>query len=354
MRAVFDADSKNKRIKEIEKQMESPSFWTDKEKAQELSEELAHTKQELENISGILKEIAEIEEFVDYTDKEEEKIDEDLGKEISEKLKTLEKDISKEEIKTYFSGPYDGNNVMLTIYSGAGGIDAQDWAGMLLRMYQRYCESKNYKTALLSQYLGEEKGIKEATLEIAGKFAYGYLKNENGVHRLVRISPFSAQSLRHTSFALVEVLPQIEKGSSEEILIKPEDIEVQTFRSSGPGGQYVNKTESAVRVRHILSGIVVECQTGRLQGENKEQAMKLLKVKLLARKLKEEKEKIDKIRGGFVPAEWGNQIRSYVLHPYKMVKDHRTNVETASADSVLDGDLDEFVEAEVKGLTQED
>jgi peptide chain release factor 2 len=254
----------------------------------------------------------------------------------------------KEELAMFFSGPYDKNNVIITIYSGAGGTDAQDWAGMLLRMYERYAMIKGYKVALLSQSLGEEKGIKEATLEIEAKYAYGYLKNENGVHRLVRISPYSAQKLRHTSFALVEVLPQLSKESAAQANIRPEDIEVQTFRSSGPGGQYVNKTESAVRIKHLPTGVVVACQSERLQGQNREKAMKLLASKLVIKYAKDKKEKLDKIRGGFVPAEWGHQIRSYVLHPYKMVKDHRTNVKTSDAKKVLDGDLDEFIEAEVK------
>lgn len=279
--------------------------------------------------------------------------DAEIAGEVEARLKGLEDAVAGEETKLFFSGRYDKNNAIITIYSGAGGIDAQDWAGMLLRMYERYGESKNYKTTLVSQSLGEEKGIKEATLELEGPYAYGYLKNENGVHRLVRISPYSAQKLRHTSFALVEVLPQLPKESEAELNILPEDLEVKTFRASGPGGQYVNKTESAVRIKHLPTGIVVECQTERLQGINKDRAMKLLYSKLFARRMKEEKDKLEALKGGFISAEWGNQIRSYVLHPYKMVKDHRSGVETSDVDGVLDGELDEFIEAEVKGLAQE-
>lgn len=327
--------------------MESPDFWLNRENAQKFSEELSHLKQELDNIENIKKEINDLESLSASTEGGSE-FNSDFQKEIYNAINALEKQISNEETKTFFSGLYDKNNVIITVYSGAGGLDAQDWANMLLRMYERYADSKGYKVTLLSKHFGEEKGIKEATLEIGGRYAYGYLKKENGVHRLVRISPFSAQSLRHTSFALVEVLPQIESDSEKEAEIKPDDLEIQTFRASGPGGQYVNKTESAVRVKHLPSGIVVECQSERLQGENKARALKLLKSKLFAKRLREQREKVEQIKGGFISAEWGSQIRSYVLHPYKMVKDHRTGVETSNAEAVLNGDLDEFIEAEVR------
>ena len=343
MRAVFDIAAKKRRIGEIESGMESSGFWDDRKNAEALSEELSHLKQEVRESEQIKKEISETEEFMPLIEQDSE-----IAKELMVRVQGLQRSIEKEETQTFFSGPYDKLDAILTIYSGAGGIDAQDWAGMLLRMYERYGANKGYNVSLLSQRLGEEKGVKEASLEISGRYSYGYLKKENGVHRLVRISPYSAQKLRHTSFALVEVLPQLSKGSPEEIEIRPEDIEVQTFRSSGPGGQYVNKRESAVRVKHLPTGIVVECQSERLQGENKAGALKLLAAKLFARKMKEEQEKIEKIRGGFVSAEWSNQIRSYVLHPYQMVKDHRTGVETSDADGVLDGELDEFIEASIK------
>lgn len=320
--------------------MRAPEFWSDRENAEKVSGELARLKEEIQSTDKILKEIVELEEFASYAE-----TDQQIAKELNERINALGRTILKEELTTFFSGPYDKNNAIITIYSGAGGIDAQDWAGMLLRMYERYAMIKGYKATLLSESLGEEKGIKEATLLVEARYAYGYLKNENGVHRLVRISPYSAQKLRHTSFALVEVLPQLSKA---EVDIRPEDIEVQTFRSSGPGGQHVNKTESAVRIKHLPTGVVVECQSERLQGQNREGAMKLLASKLFAKYAKDKKEKLDKIRGGFVPAEWGHQIRSYVLHPYKMVKDHRSKVETSDAEKVLDGDLDEFIQAEVK------
>lgn len=325
--------------------MQAPNFWANRIEAEKFSQELAHLKEEIQKIESIEKDVAEIEEFVPYVEK-----DEGIRKELDSRLAKLRKDIEREEIKTFFSGPYDREGAIITIYSGAGGVDAQDWADMLLRMYERYGARKGCEVSLLSKYLGEEKGIKEATLEIAGRNVYGYLKHENGVHRLVRISPFSAQSLRHTSFALVEVLPKLAKDSSEVGEIRPEDVEVQKFRSSGPGGQNVNKRETAVRVKHLPTGIIVECQSERLQGENKAKAMELLAVRIFAKKMREEKQKIEEIKGGFIPAEWGHQIRSYVIHPYKMVKDHRTGVETSDVTSVLDGDLDAFIEAEVQKL----
>ncbi len=303
-------------------------------------------KEESEGIKSLEKELVDLKEMVGLGDEE-------LAGEIREKIKEFENKIGKEEIKTFLSARYDRSGAILQIFSGAGGQDAQDWATMLLRMYQRYCGIKGWKAQILEQSFGEAGGpegrigTKSATLEIKGNFSYGFLKRETGVHRLVRISPFSAQKLRHTSFVLVEVLPEIEK-TDEEIKIKPEDLKIETFKSSGPGGQYVNKRESAIRITHLSTGIIVSSQSERLQGKNRDSAMKILYGKLY--KLGEEKRKkeLKEIKGEVISASWGNQIRSYVLHPYKMVKDLRTEIETSDVDKVLDGDLEEFIEAEIK------
>jgi len=274
-------------------------------------------------------------------------LDEDgLYKEIEK----IEKKIKEKEKETFFSGKYDKGSAMLSIYSGAGGQDAQDWAAMLLRMYLRYCENKGFKVETLDESFGEvgaegRKGIKSISLSVNGKYAYGLLKKETGVHRLVRISPFSAQKLRHTSFALVEVLPEIEEGEME---IKADDLRVDFYKSSGPGGQYVNKRESAVRITHIPTNIVVTCQSERLQGKNKDRAMKMLYSKLYQHNLEKQEKEMSEIKGEKISASWGNQIRSYVLHPYKMVKDLRTDIESTQPDRVLDGELDDFIDAEIK------
>jgi len=264
------------------------------------------------------------------------------------------KKLKAEEFRVFLSGEYDKNNAILSITSGAGGQDAQDWAAMLLRMYERYCQRKGYKTVVLHQSFGEgggpegRIGIKSATLEIKGPFACGFLKKETGVHRLVRISPFSAKSLRHTSFALVEILPEIEKEEKAEVKIKPEDLKIDFYRASGPGGQYVNKRETSVRITHLPTGLVVACQSERLQGLNREKAMKILAAKLHQLKREATEKELKKIKGEKISASWGNQIRSYVLHPYKMAKDLRSGVETSDVEGVLDGNLDEFIEAEIK------
>jgi len=266
----------------------------------------------------------------------------------------LAKEIEKEEIKIFLSGKYDKSNAIMEIFSGAGGIDAQDWATILIRMFERYCERKGFQVKIIHQSFGEAGGpegrigTKSATLEIKGNYAYGFLKKESGVHRLVRQSPFSAKKLRHTSFALIEVLPEIGKKEQEQIKIKDEDLRLDTFRSSGPGGQYVNKRESAVRITHIPTRITVSSQSERLQGLNKDKAMKVLFAKLYQLRKAKKKEELREIKGGITSASWGNQIRSYVLHPYKLVKDLRTGIEDSSVEEVLDGNLDQFIEAELK------
>jgi len=290
----------------------------------------------------------ELEELKSITE-----TDEKMELELKEKYDKIKKKIEKQEFKTFLSGKYDRNNAIMEIFSGAGGQDSQDWVTILLRMYERYCAVKGFKAMVLHQAFGDAGGpegrigTKAVTLEIKGNYAYGFLKKETGVHRLVRISPFSSQKLRHTSFALVNVLPELQQKEID-IEVKPDDLRIDTFRASGPGGQYVNKTESAVRVTHIPTGIVVASQTERLQGKNKENAMKILYAKLYQLRKELQKKELKEIKGDLTSASWGNQIRSYVLHPYKMVKDLRTQYETSDAEGVLDGDLGNFIESELK------
>ena len=333
------------------------------------------------------KELADLKELEEIS-----KGDQSLEGELAKKYGQLKEKTEKEEFKMFLSGPYDKNNAIVEIFSGAGGQDSQDWATMLLRMYEKYFAKKGFKVQVLHQAFGDAGGpegrigTKSVTLEVKGRYAYGFLKKETGVHRLVRISPFSAQKLRHTSFALVEVLPELsaEGGSASGGEIKPEDLRIDTFRASGPGGQYVNKTESAIRITHLPTGLVVASQSERLQGKNKDNAMKILKGKLYQLKEENQKKELKEIkgdqisvhphtkRGGVriptggikqsesnnkqkendsrsgVGASWGNQIRSYVLHPYQMVKDLRTQYETSDTQGVLDGELDSFIQAELK------
>ena len=297
-------------------------------------------KDEVAKVENLEKRINDIEEFVNIAKSSNEIRD------VEMELEELEKEIDGFEFRVLFSGEYDRNNAILEIHSGAGGVDAQDWAEMLLRMYSRFSERNNFRSILIDESKGAEAGIKSAVLEVEGSYAYGYLKAEKGVHRLVRLSPFNANNLRQTSFALVEVMPVIE--DIEEVKINPKELRIDTYRSSGAGGQHVNKTDSAVRITHIPTGIVASCQSERSQLQNKERAMKLLKAKLHDKFLEERDRKKSKLRGEFQSAEWGSQIRSYVLHPYKMVKDHRTKHETANTERVLDGEINDFIEEYLK------
>jgi len=327
--------------------MADVSFWQDHARASQLSQELSELKSEKEKWDEIELRVGLVEEELKILG---DSVSLERERSFEKEMRWLEKEIASEEKKTFFSFSYAKNSAWLSIYSGAGGTEAQDWAQMLLRMYQRYGERAGFKIKLLHQHEGQEAGIKSATIEIKGSYAYGYFKNESGVHRLVRLSPFNANNLRHTSFALVEVLPEMETVGSVEI--KPEDLRVDKYRSSGPGGQNVNKLETAVRLTHLPSGLVVACQSERSQSANYEQAMKLLASRLNQLALKKQRQEVDnlkgEIQGGEGTAEWGSQIRNYVLHPYKLIKDLRTGIESTDPDKVLDGALEEFIEAEIK------
>lgn len=349
-RTVFEWEKKAGRIAEIEDMMTSAEFWQNQERAKILSQELAELKAERETWEDIDFELGGLrEEAAKLVNKKSAWPAAEVAS-LEKYYWPLERKVKKEELKIFFSGPYDKNNALLTIYSGAGGTEAQDWAAMLLRMYTRYGERREFNPKVLHIHEGQEAGIKNASLKLTGLYAYGNLKGESGAHRLVRLSPFNANNLRHTSFALVEVLPEIEEAP--EIKIKPEDLRIDLFRSSGPGGQNVNKLETAVRITHLPTNIAVACQSERSQSSNREQAMKLLLSRLYQLELKKKKAEIEGLRAdiqvGEGTAEWGAQIRNYVLHPYKLVKDLRTGVESTDPESVLDGELDEFIEAEIK------
>jgi len=336
----FDIPACQSKIKEYEAEMNEPSFWEDIQRSQKVNKEVKLLKNKIQKYEDINSRIEDTEVLIQLgMEEEDSSIMDEVGKELSR----LERDVEALRLETLLNGPYDSNNAIIEIHAGAGGTEAMDWASMLLRMYTRWCESKGYKVETLDFLPGEEAGVKSVTLQVMGENAYGYLKAEKGVHRLVRISPFDASGRRHTSFASLEVMPEIE--DDEELDIKPEDLRIDTYRAGGAGGQHVNKTESAVRITHIPTGIVVQCQNERSQIQNRETAMKVLRARLLELREAERQKELDKVKGEKKSIEWGSQIRSYVFHPYSMVKDHRTNQETGNIQAVMDGDLDPFINA---------
>jgi len=344
-KALLDIDRKVVEEHELRLRMSEPDFWNDREVAVKTGQAVEELATEIKEWLEIGKEIREAEEISALAQKEGGN---DLTEELEKKYEELEKKFTRLEFLSLFSGKYDHDNALLAIHAGTGGVDAQDWTQMLERMYLRFCERQNWKTEILDRNYGNEAGIKSVVLRVAGPWAYGYLKSENGVHRLLRNSPFDADGLRHTSFALVEIIPEIKDDGT--IVIKDEDIRIDVYRSSGPGGQSVNTTDSAVRIVHLPTGITVTCQTERSQHQNKENALKILKTKLYQLALVEKETEERKLKGELQKAEWGRQIRSYFLYGNRLVKDHRSNFETSDVDSILDGGLEIFMEEYLKWL----
>lgn len=324
----------------LEERTASSNFWEDMTSSQKILQRIKEIKDCIEKFDNLK---AKYEDLIVLAELGLEEQDDSVTNEVGDGLRSLKEAITETKIQTLLSDPYDKNNAIITLHPGAGGTESQDWAQMLLRMYTRWAERRGYIVKVLDYLEGDEAGIKSVTLLISGIYAYGYLRSEKGVHRLVRISPFDASGRRHTSFASVDVIPEIDQEI--EIEIRSEDLRIDTYRSSGAGGQHVNKTESAVRITHLPTGIVVQCQNERSQIQNRETAMKLLKAKLFEIKQKEQQEKINGIKGEQKDIAWGSQIRSYVFHPYNLVKDHRTGFEMGNINAVMDGEIDGFINA---------
>lgn len=345
----FDLPQKKLRIAELEKLMSEPDFWNEHDTAQRVMTESNKLKDEVEaveSVTNLLEEQAILSELIteaEQDDKENDQTILSLKQELAAGLKRISKMMERLELQHMLSGPYDSNNAIMEVHSGAGGTESQDWAEMLMRMYLRWATDKGFKVDIVAIQAGDGAGIKSATLHFSGPYAYGLLQSEQGVHRLVRISPFDSSARRHTSFASVDVMPEFTEEI--EIEIKSEDLKIDTYRAGGAGGQHVNTTDSAVRITHLPTGTVVTCQAERSQLQNRDRAMAMLKGKLYERQLEEQAAAAMEVRGEQREIGWGSQIRSYVFHPYTMVKDHRTNVETGNADAVMQGEIDQFIDA---------
>ncbi|MBQ9550999.1 MAG: peptide chain release factor 2 [Lachnospiraceae bacterium] len=334
----LDLENKKNRIIELNRKMEEPDFWNDPESSTKQSKELGSLKEDVETFKKLDSQFTDMFDLIDMANEDN---DETLAAEIKEEFGSFKDDYERIRLKTLLSGEYDADNAILRLNAGAGGTESCDWCSMLFRMYSKWAESHGFKTEVLDSLDGDEAGLKSCTFQINGENAYGYLKSEKGVHRLVRISPFNAQGKRQTSFVSLDVMPEI--NDDVDIEIKNDDIRIDTYRSSGAGGQHINKTSSAIRITHFPTGIVVTCQNERSQFQNKDKAMQMLKAKLLMLKEEENADKLSEIRGEVKDNAWGSQIRSYFLQPYQLVKDLRTGVEIAQADSVLNGNLDPFI-----------
>ena len=339
----FDPAGLKERLGKLENEMSGEGFWGDPDNAQKAMKEKKSIEDKLNDLERLDRKMEDLETLLEMAEEEQ---DESLVPEAEGLFSELSKDVEDMRLRTLLNGKYDRNNAIISVHAGSGGTDAQDWAEMLFRMYTRWCEKKGYKSKLIDMQDDTEGGIKSATLLVEGENAYGYLKNEKGVHRLVRISPFDSSGRRHTSFASLDVVPEIDDDT--EVEINSDDLRIDTFRSSGAGGQHVNKTDSAIRITHIPTNIVVTCQNERSQHQNRETAMKLLMSKLIELKEQEKKESLEELKGDYSQITWGSQIRSYVFHPYTMVKDHRTGAEVGNVNAVMDGDIDYFINEKLK------
>lgn len=335
-RSIFDLAEKQSELDNLHRQSEQPEFWSKPDDAQQVMKRITALSSVINEWKSISAQISDLSLLAEMDD-------DSLTDEITSQVDALEPMLEAKETELLLSGEYDDNNALLAIHAGAGGTEAQDWAAMLERMYLRWAERRGFKAENLERMVGEEAGIKSATYLITGRLACGYLRSEKGVHRLVRLSPYDAAHRRHTSFAMIEVLPEMADNS--QVVINPDDIEIEVYKSSGAGGQNVQKNMTAVRIKHIPSGLMVTCQNERSQTQNRENAMKVLRSRLFEIQQRERNEAVSELKGEYKKMEWGSQIRSYVLHPYQMVKDHRTDYETGNTQTVLDGDIDDFIEA---------